>query len=65
MRRKALFKKLLAVGLAATFVLSSVSGALATEEPGTELTTEAVSEVDTEAATEETTEASDEGCHRS
>ena len=60
MRRKALFKKLLAVGLAATFALSSVSGALATEEPGTEPTTEAVSEVDTEAATEETTEASDE-----
>ena len=60
MKRKALFKKLLAVGLAATFALSSVSGALATEEPGTEPTTEAVSEVDTEAATEETTEASDE-----
>lgn len=60
MKRKALFKKLLAVGLAATFALSSVSGALATEEPGTELTTEAVSEMATEAETETVTEAAAE-----
>ncbi len=60
MKRKALFKKLLAVGLAATFALSSVSGALATEEPGTELTTEAVSEMTTETETETVTEAATE-----
>ena len=60
MKRKALFKKLLAVGLAATFALSSVSGALATEEPGTELTTEAISEMATEAETETVTEAAAE-----
>ena len=60
MKRKALFKKLLAVGLAATFAFSSVSGALATEEPGTELTTEAISEMATEAETETVTEAAAE-----
>ena len=55
MKRKALFKKLLAMGLAATFALSSVSGALATEGTETELGTEVTTEAET--SSEMTTEA--------